>query len=126
MKSNPAVTPEPPPMPNASIPAWPLVLEDVATGLECPSWLKQTLLEDMRARDAMGAEKYGTTLRVQDGRNSGVDAYQEALDLCVYARKRAEQTGAQAWHTITGKAVWLAAAIRYQLAMEDDAEKEDT
>ena len=61
-------TPEPPPTPGDAE-VWPLVLEDIAE------------------RDRMGRAKYGQPLSTHDGRDSLVDAYQEALDLVVYLRK---------------------------------------
>lgn len=42
---------------------------------------------DMRDRDAMGERKHGTRLQPHNGRDSLVDAYQEALDLVVYLRQ---------------------------------------
>jgi hypothetical protein len=61
--------PEPPPTPTDSRPVWELVVED------------------MRARDMAGRAKYGVPLQAGNGRNALVDAYQEALDLCVYLRQ---------------------------------------
>lgn len=46
------------------------------------------VIEDMRERDQIGAAKYGGPLVAHDGRRSLVDAYQEALDLAVYLKKR--------------------------------------
>ena len=43
--------------------------------------------KDMRGRDRAGRERYGTRLRPHNGRDALVDAYQEALDLCVYLRQ---------------------------------------
>jgi len=64
------IGPEPAPKPSPGNPAvWDLVLED------------------MQARDRMGAAKYGQRLAAHDGRDSIKDAYQEALDLAVYLRK---------------------------------------
>lgn len=54
---------------NGSLPVWDLVIQD------------------MRARDEMGRVKYGTPLQANNGRDALVDAYQEALDLCVYLRQ---------------------------------------
>ena len=45
------------------------------------------VIADMRRRDAFGEGKYGTRLRPHNGRDSLLDAYQEALDLCVYLRQ---------------------------------------
>lgn len=42
---------------------------------------------DMRERDQIGAQKYGTRLQPHNGRDALVDAYQEALDLVVYLRQ---------------------------------------
>jgi len=63
-----AVASQPNPEPNRELAVWDLVLED------------------MRARDAAGAEKYGTRLQPHNGRDFLMDAYQEALDLAVYLR----------------------------------------
>ena len=49
------------------------------------------VIADMRARDAVGVERYGRRLRAGDGRNHLVDAYQEALDLAVYLRQEIEE-----------------------------------
>lgn len=52
------------------------------------------VVDDMRARDAFGAQKYGSRLMADDGRNSLRDAYEEVLDLAVYLRKAlAEREG---------------------------------
>lgn len=66
-------TPEPPPRPSSSTPAWDLVLLDIAE------------------RDEIGTAKYGQRLTPHDRRDSLVDAYQEALDLVVYLRKAIEE-----------------------------------
>jgi hypothetical protein len=42
------------------------------------------VIDDMRARDRMGRERYGVPLTADNGRNHLVDAYQESLDLLVY------------------------------------------
>jgi hypothetical protein len=115
--SNPAITPEPAPTRTDSPAVWPLVIRDL-DALEAPLWLRQALAEGMRARDAFGREKYGTPLQVENGRDAGNDAYQEALDFAVYCRQKAEQTGLPFWVAMAGNAVGNAAAVRYQLALE--------
>jgi hypothetical protein len=45
------------------------------------------VLEDMQARDRVGARRYGQRLMAHDGRDALRDAYDEALDLAVYLRK---------------------------------------
>ncbi len=63
------VDPQPPPVLASDIHLWNLVIED------------------MKARDQFGQKKYGTALHPFNGRDALVDAYQEALDLCVYLRQ---------------------------------------
>jgi hypothetical protein len=45
------------------------------------------VVKDMQGRDAFGRKKYGTPLQAHNGRDALADAYQEALDLCVYLRQ---------------------------------------
>ncbi len=65
--------PQPPPRANEFQPVWELVVED------------------MRQRDRDGRHKYGVPLQSFNGRDALVDAYQEALDLCVYLRQAIEE-----------------------------------
>lgn len=67
--NKPLVTEQAAPSPNDKPPVWDLVMLD------------------MEARDAEGRRKYGTPLQPHNGRDALVDAYQEALDLCVYLRQ---------------------------------------
>lgn len=82
---------EPQPLPladgNTSPEVWPLVFG--STALAIPDWLRA----DMRERHELGVKKYGTPLRVWNGRDPVVDAYQEALDLVVYATQALERLG---------------------------------
>lgn len=63
------VTPQPPPQRNDKPAVWDLVIADMVD------------------RDVTGERKYGTRLQPHNGRDVMVDAYQEALDLCVYLRQ---------------------------------------
>ena len=45
------------------------------------------VVSDLCERNKIGMVKYGTTLQSHNGRDSLVDAYQEALDLCMYLIK---------------------------------------
>jgi hypothetical protein len=54
-----------------------------------PTW--ELVIEDMRERDRLGRERYGTPLQPDNGRDSLVDAYHEALDLCVYLKNAIEE-----------------------------------
>lgn len=47
-------------------------------------WL--VVVDDMHKRDGMGRAKYGVPLQPHNGRDALKDAYEEALDLCVYLR----------------------------------------
>lgn len=49
------------------------------------------VVKDMQDRNIQGTQKYGTPLQAFNGRNSLWDAYQEALDLCVYLRQKIEE-----------------------------------
>lgn len=64
---------QPDPIPNQSPAIWRLVIQD------------------MEARDNEGRRKYGTPLQAFNGRDALVDAYQEALDMCVYLRQAIEE-----------------------------------
>jgi hypothetical protein len=50
----------------------------------------ELVIADMRERDQIGRQKYGTPLQPRNGRDSLIDAYQECLDLCVYLRNEIE------------------------------------
>lgn len=79
--------PEPAPSSGEGPEIWPLIYD--SPGLILPDWLRA----DMRARHQLGVAKYGTGLRVWNGRDAVVDAYQEALDLVVYTRQARERLG---------------------------------
>lgn len=50
--------------------------------------------QDLKDRAEAGRAKYGTYLRAYNGRDALMDAYQEALDLCMYLRQAiAERDG---------------------------------
>lgn len=48
----------------------------------------------MEERERFGILKYGTPVQAGNGRDALVDAYQEALDLCVYLRQAIEERNA--------------------------------
>lgn len=83
--------PEPAPTEGSGAEVWQLVIDDakrcVGTIRAQPTWL----IADMRARNEAGVAKYGTSLRVWNGRDAVVDAYQEGLDGMVYARQAGER-----------------------------------
>jgi len=56
------------------------------------------LIADIEARDELGRATYGKELRTFDGRDSFLDAYEEALDMAVYLSKaRMEHKALLAW-----------------------------
>ena len=79
--------PQPAPVTDDAGPeVWPALLDEVALSPEL-----RALCEE---RDAMGRAKYGTALRVHNGREPLVDALQEALDLAVYLHQALMRDGA--------------------------------
>ena len=79
---------QPMPTPNASTPIVDLVLAD------------------LRERDRIGRERYGTPLQAHNGRDSLRDAYEEALDLAIYLRQHIEER-----HALTAERDALAAKL---------------
>lgn len=45
------------------------------------------VVEDIRQRDAIGVQRYGTRLQANNGRDALRDAYEEALDLAFYLKQ---------------------------------------
>lgn len=45
------------------------------------------VIEDIKRRREVGIATYGHSLRAHDGRDSLLDAYEEALDLAQYLKK---------------------------------------
>lgn len=48
--------------------------------------IQELVMDDMKSRLVLGIERYGTGLQAGNGRDMLKDAYEEALDLCVYLR----------------------------------------
>lgn len=57
-----------------------------ADAMSAPS-VTELVHADLDARDALGRERYGVSLKPFDGRQTLWDAYQEVLDLAQYLRK---------------------------------------
>ena len=51
----------------------------------------QEIIDDMRARDAVGRKRYGVALSPNNGRDALLDGYEEALDLVAYLRQAQEE-----------------------------------
>jgi len=54
------------------------------------------VVTDLMDRSAVGAIKYGTRLKTNNGRDALTDAYQEALDLCCYLKQAIMERGENA------------------------------
>jgi hypothetical protein len=54
-----------------------------------PVW--DLVIEDMKERDRLGVARYGVPLLPRNGRDMLREAYEEALDLCVYLRTAIEE-----------------------------------
>jgi len=65
----PCLCEQPKPLPSMYPAVWPMVMQD------------------MEHRDQVGRKRYGTPLQPHNGRDALRDAYEEALDLCVYLRQ---------------------------------------
>ena len=50
--------------------------------------IKDLVSKDIESRADMGFGKYGTYLQGNNGRSALKDAYEEALDLCMYLRQK--------------------------------------
>lgn len=48
--------------------------------------IQDLVKQDVEERKAIGLKRYGTLLQPHNGRDMLLDAYQEALDLCIYLR----------------------------------------
>ncbi len=49
------------------------------------------VMQDLLSRAETGVQKYGTPLKPNNGRDALLDAYQEALDLCMYLRQAIDE-----------------------------------
>ena len=76
---------QPDPIHNYLPASWDLVIED-ARIIGADKTTVALAVKDMRGRDEFGFAKYKTRIQPRNGRDNLVDAYQEALDLCVYLR----------------------------------------
>jgi hypothetical protein len=50
--------------------------------------IQDLVIEDLKARKAVGLERYGTLLQPHNGRDALMDLYQELLDACNYCRQQ--------------------------------------
>ena len=65
--------------------------------------MQDMVIADIEDRKALGIQRYGTLLHPHNGRDMLQDAYEEALDLCVYLRGCiAERDASEAPRTFDG------------------------
>lgn len=91
-----SVPDQPPPVARPElIPVWETVIQDFRSRNEealsgvlddADKTGAYHVLRDMRERDRVGRDRYGTPLTVNNGRDQLVDAYQEMLDGAAYLR----------------------------------------
>lgn len=110
---------QPPPQPPEN-PRAPAVMDLLSWDLDhlpvTPS-MREMIRFDLAARDAAGQKTYGTRLYPGNGRDSLMDAYEEALDLAAYLRQhRAEHGGGGG---VYYKALHLMTEIRELLYARD-------
>lgn len=117
---------QPPPTPQPErVPVWDLVIADLARhaptldGL--PREVMQIVLGDMRDRDRIGRERYGTPLTTHNGRDHLVDAYQEQLDGLVYMRAELEERASEMLMRTYAIAMSVALSIRGIIIARDRA-----
>ena len=89
---------QPPPVSRADRrPAWDIVIEHVTQHRDANTYgtcgVIDIVLDDMRARDRIGRERYNVPLTAGNGRDHLIDAAQEALDLVVYLAAELDERG---------------------------------
>ena len=82
---------QPDPVHTGRRPTWDIVMSYVQ--LRLPADTTALILADMRERDQVGRERYGTPLTSHNGRDHLVDAYQELLDSVVYLANELDEHG---------------------------------
>jgi hypothetical protein len=92
-----AIADQPPPVATERRPCWDIVIEHTDKGRGFSAYGKSgtidLVLADMRERDRIGRERYGTPLTSDNGRDHLIDAYQEALDYAVYLAAELDKRG---------------------------------
>jgi hypothetical protein len=95
------ITDQPPPRVTDRRPSWDLVISYVDQLRDDKAHMVMgvaedvlsLVLSDMRERDVVGRQRYGTPLTSGNGRDHLVDAYQELLDSCVYLMNELDEHG---------------------------------
>ena len=69
-----------------------LVQEDIRTKYGNGTFDAAEVIADLGVRKELGISRYGRALQAHNGRDAFRDAYEEAMDLCVYLRQLVEET----------------------------------
>ena len=117
-----AIADQPLPRPTDRRPTWDIIIDyvdelrgaDADAELGVRAHVVPLVLVDMRERDAVGRERYGTPLTSGNGRDHLVDAFQELLDGCVYLASELDEHGVGV-ATVLSAEVFPDAAHRWYL-----------
>lgn len=89
-----AIVDQPPPIATSRRPAWDIVIEYVHDRYAVSDdGFVTRAIADMRDRDCVGRERYGTPLTSGNGRDHLIDAYQEMQDAAVYLVNELDEHG---------------------------------
>lgn len=58
-------------------------------------FIQDLVVQDIEARKELGIRRYGTALQANNGRDALQDAYEEAIDLCMYLKQLIVERNAQ-------------------------------
>lgn len=98
-----AIVDQPPPKPTGRTPSWDLVIsyvDEAHLSFGVSMDVLRLVLADMRDRDTIGRERYGTPLTSGNGRDHLIDAYQEVLDSIAYLMNELDENGISLTSTI--------------------------
>ena len=110
--------PEPRPQATGGPSIWEEVVDDLTEAQRQSDLRDSSMVDlvtvDMKNRDIVGRERYGTPLQAGNGRDALRDAYEEALDYAVYRRQAFDEAVAPQERNYE-RLHWLATATNEQL-----------
>lgn len=111
---------QPPPAPNGTRPVWEAIVADLMPHASSPA--AQAMLTDMRARDRIGRQRYGTPLQAHNGRDALWDLYAEQMDAVAYAWQNIEENPDNyVFRSVYHQHVQMALGTRRMLLVRDMA-----
>jgi hypothetical protein len=75
------------------------------------------VIQDLTKRAEKGLDTYGTLLTADNGRDHLLDAYHEALDLCLYLRAEIERREVEALKDALARAEEVATQLDFLLSL---------